>query len=141
MNRNTHVAKHSASSKAYELAPETLVKYHTERANLERKKKKSNEDLTTVCKIFLDPQKLSLRFRVAFKDAFLPSSTTTLPRLCDVTLTLSQTDGRQAAPLSHNVLTAPEASATTPATRTHIWLQSLLERNAEHKTERYGISL
>lgn len=39
VNRNTHVAKCSASSKAHEVAPETLAKYHTERANLERKKK------------------------------------------------------------------------------------------------------
>lgn len=54
-----------------------------------------------MCKIFLDPQKLSLRFRVAFKDAFLPSATTVLPRLWNDTRMLSQTDGRQAAPLSH----------------------------------------
>lgn len=39
VNRNTRVAKRGASSKAHEVAPETLVKYHTERANLERKKK------------------------------------------------------------------------------------------------------
>lgn len=46
------------------------------------------------------------------------------------------------SPLTH-MLTAPEASTRTPATRTrsHIWLQSLLERNAEHKTERDEISL
>lgn len=100
-------AKCSASSKAHEVAPETLVKYHTEHANLERKKK-SNEDLTTMCKIFLDPQKLSLRFQVAFKDAFLPSATTTLPRLCNVTLMLSRTDGRQAAPLSHTCSQHPK---------------------------------
>lgn len=46
------------------------------------------------------------------------------------------------SPLTH-MLTAPKASTTTPATRTRsrIWLQSLLERNAEHKTERDEISL
>lgn len=61
-----------------------------------------------MCKIFLDPQKLSLRFQVAFKDAFLPSATTTLPRLWNVTLMLSRTDGRQAAPLSHTCSQHPK---------------------------------
>lgn len=61
-----------------------------------------------MCKIFLDPQKLSLRFRVAFKDAFLPSATTILPQLWNVTLMLSQTDGRQAAPLSHTCSQHPK---------------------------------
>lgn len=55
----------------------------------------------------------------------------------------TQTDGKAASyPLTH-MLTASEASTRTRATRTRslIWLQSLLKRNAEHKTEHYEISL
>lgn len=133
-------AKCSASSKAHEVAPETLVKYHTERANLERKKK-SNEDLTTTCKIFLDPQKLSLRFQVAFKDAFLPSAPTILPRLWNVTLMLSQTDGRQAASHTHSQHPKPQPQLQPLAPAVAFGYRVLLERNAEHGTERYGISL
>lgn len=58
--------------------------------------------------------------------------------------THAHADRRKAAgdPLTH-LLTASEASTRTRATRTcsPIWLQSVLKRNAEHRTERYQISL
>lgn len=129
-------AKCSASSKAHEVAPETLVKYHTERANLERKKKQWGLN-HHVQNIFRSPKtkpEVSNCFQRCFSAQRYHNTATALERH-----THALTDRWKAgsSPLTH-MLTAPKASATTPAThtRSRIWLQSLLERNAEHETER-----
>uniref|UniRef100_A0A8C6ZH51 Uncharacterized protein n=1 Tax=Nothoprocta perdicaria TaxID=30464 RepID=A0A8C6ZH51_NOTPE len=62
--RNIHVAEDDASSEVNQVAPWNPRNVsHGPCKNGEEKK--SHEDLTTVCKTLLDPQKQSLRFSIS----------------------------------------------------------------------------